>query len=175
MRSLMVSAIAVFALWVLSADSAEQNRREDKRGILEIISDRNPHRSLPSGTVIGGNLIWGDEWYVLSASEISAVRTLLKKEERHVATGALPPQVPLALIKVVLWGIADGNVVPLDVLLVNSSVRILMPLDGKAGYYGVPDGKERECLQKLMKRIHEGKELPVMQAQAGGSLPKSAD
>jgi hypothetical protein len=175
MRSLMVSAIAVFALWVLSADSAQQKQREDKRGILETISDRNVQRSLPSGTVIGGNLIWGGEWYVLSASEVSAVRTLLKKEERHVDTGMPPPNVPLALIKVVLWGIADGNVVPLDVILVDRSFSILMPLDGKAGYYGVRDGKERECLQKLMKRIHEGKELPVVQAQAGGSLPKSAD
>lgn len=179
MRSLIVGAIPVFALCLLSAESPKQKPPEDKPGTVEAIFEalfgRDITRSLRSGSVIGGNLIRADEWYVLSACEISAVRALLNKEERHVVTEGFPPQLPVAAYKLVLWGVADGNVVPLDLLRVDRSVIVLIPLDGKAGWYGVRDGKERECLRNLIKRIEDGKEVPVVRAQAGGTLRKRAE
>jgi len=149
---------SVLVVFLVLACSPKQGHMEQRGGFLETTADRNVHRSLPAGTVIAGNLIKGDGWFLLSASEISAIRGLLEHAQRQTVNEGLPIQLPPPICKVVLWGTDEGNIVPLHVLLVDRSVSVLRPLDAKAGWYGVPDGDQRECLQRLIQRISEGKE-----------------
>jgi hypothetical protein len=165
---LVLVTMLVSALTVPLARSGEQ---EDAFKELERIFDRNVERALPSGAIFAGNIIRGDNWHVLGAPEISAVRALLEKGQRR-GTEGLPPQVPPAVIKVVLWGSADGKVKPLKVFLVDSSVTVILPLDGKGGYVPVRDSKERDCLQKAISRILDGKDPAVAKSLSTGALPK---
>jgi hypothetical protein len=178
-RSLIAGAMAACAVWVLSSGSVEQNSLEKS---LRVFPDRSVLRSLPPRSVIGASLIRGEKWYVLSTPEIVAARKLID------GTPASPPKgmnfvlLPPLMDRLVFWGIADGQLVWLDVLAVDDSVRFLVPVDtGCSGWYSVPDGKERECLRRLIKRIVEGKEQPLVpreeqrtksQGEAGAGVAK---
>ena len=118
-RCVVVSVILLFGLSVRPATCDEQNTRDDVLGaLLEEI--QNVQRTLPTGSIIGANVISRDgRWYVARASEISALRTILKEATPdHDDSWITPPQRLLPEYSIVLWGVADGKVVPLQVLWV---------------------------------------------------------
>jgi hypothetical protein len=172
MRRLMISSVTVFGLWLLGANAAEQNDLDDQ---LSVFPGRSVLGSLPSGGVIGASLIRGDKWYVLSASEILAVRSLLKQERFVPPKEMTFIQLPPRMNRLVLWGVAKGKPVALHVLAMDDSVTILSPC-GKdtPGWYAVRDGEQRACLQRLMKRIQAGKQQPVVQAERGSTGPDTS-
>jgi hypothetical protein len=186
MRTLFSGSIAgVVALFALPTNSAEPSNSTAPTGaakrasgldvlddIAAIVLDRNIQRSLPSGTVIGGNLVRAGDWYVLSESEISAVRTSLKQERHYQEDGIITAQYAIPPYRVVLWGVVDGKIVPLYLLGVSRSADMFTPADKKGGWIEL-DGKEQECLQKLIRRIEEGKEQPVAKAPATGDATRT--
>jgi hypothetical protein len=171
MRNLFL-VIPIFLIVIVASAHPGELSKVDDELFDRFAEKRNVARFLPSGSVIGGNLILlGDEWYTLNATEISAIRTLLADGKRYVKQG-LPPQRPLATIKLVLWGIVDGTIKPLNVLYVDEEVRIFLPCDGKAGSIHVEDSKERKCLQNLIKRVLDGKDPPIVANQVIGRVEK---
>jgi hypothetical protein len=131
---------------------------------------QNVQRSLSSGSTVGANVVKDGRWYVLGASEILAVRTILKEAKRQYDSGPFPAQYRLPEYSIVLWGVADGRVVPLQVLWVNRSVSRFELFGEKAGSYLVRDGKERETLRTLIDRIREGREQPVAKVNGKGPM-----
>ena len=165
MRYAIAGTMLALALLTASVDAAAQGIEEGKRDILEILFDRNPQRSLDSGTFVCGSLIKGRKWYVLSASEIRAVCKILGQKRRVFEGGGSIPQSPVPIYTIVLWGAAREGLGPVKVLSLDRSVRVLTSLD-EAGWY-VPGGDERECLQKLTRRIEEGKEQAIVHKALG--------
>jgi hypothetical protein len=144
---------------------------------ISAVPGRSVLRSLPPRAVIGANLIQGDKWYVLSASEIMAVRRLLDRKPSSPSPSVIEMHLPPLDDRLVLWGIADRKVVPLEVLDVGDSLTLLYPHNqrGKRGWYSMVGTAERECLLKLYQRIDQGKEQPVVQGKPAPACPKTSD
>jgi hypothetical protein len=166
MRYLALILIPVVALLAAPASSGEPGSQKATGGSLDELLDAlftpNVQRSLRSGSIIAGNLISGDKWYVIDASEISAAREILKHKKPFSANREYVPKYPVPPYVVVLWGVSDGKVVPLKGFRVSPSLGIYIPLDPKApDPYIVPAGKARDCLRKLLKRVEAGQQQPV--------------
>jgi hypothetical protein len=173
MRSLSFSSILILVLFVQLSNSAEP-AKPAKTGsdqvtseIADPLSDRNIQRSLPSGAIVGGNLVRAGEWYILSASEISAVRNSLKKERQFVKDD-VPRHFPLPRYSVVFWGVVQGKIEPLDVLFVDRTLSRITTTDGNGGWYSL-SGKDQELLRKAVERIEKGVDQPVAKSQADGN------
>ncbi|HBO43767.1 MAG TPA: hypothetical protein DD670_07515 [Planctomycetaceae bacterium] len=142
------------------ATCQEQDRRDDTISLL-LEELENPQRILPSGTIIAANVVGNGRWYVVGATEIAAVRAILKQAKRPDDYFFTPPFPLLPDYTIVLWGVVDGKVVPLRAIWIRRSVSYFHVLGKGGGNYLVPDGKQRETLRTLIRRIEEGKEEPV--------------
>ena len=89
-------------------------------------------------------------------------RSILKHKKPWYHQGELVPLLPE--YRVVLWGVAEGKVVPAGGLMVAPSVQAYVPLGAKTlDKFLIADGKDRDCLRGLIKRIEDGKQesIPV--------------
>jgi len=159
----VIEAFSAFVFCVVFARCAENGSLGEQLHLLPGSSVA----SLPPRSLIGGNLIRGDKWYVLTRSEMLAVRSILNRKPSIPRVGeAIPP--PL-VDRIALWGISGGEVVLLDVVAVDDSVTLVVPLGRhRRGLYVVGDWDERHCLRELMKRVNGGKEKPVVEGRVSG-------
>ena len=116
--------------------------------------------SIPPDTVVSANLVRNNKWYVLSASELSAVRELIAKKPWSAPEGSLPVLEPMPN-RFVLWGQAADRLSVVDVIDVDDAIGLLYSTR-KGEYYETANSKQREPLVRLMERISKGAEQPIL-------------
>ena len=115
--------------------------------------------TLPHQSIICANLIRNGKWYILNSSELSVVKKSLLEKKRY----RLPEGVDDAVfgplnIRIVLWGVADGKLEPLDFIEMDENASLLY---NKQGTLVIKNNEASKPLRELMKRIKDGKEKPV--------------